>query len=213
MFNIERHLVRLSGGERSTPIALGLLGTAWPQVASATSADEVRRLLSRSAWGDPGGTEPTSVSFGLRVAWARRVARFAPGAGEWAYGALASLIAGEQFVFDREISIVTARELDRLLGPGWRPATSIPDLAERLADSARWSLADITSPADLWRSEVAVVRRIAHDARPIAISGRHAERTIVAILALFLVDLWRVTAAIEAAGRGPTALEVVDAVA
>jgi hypothetical protein len=35
----------------------------------------------------------------------------------------------------------------------------------------------------------------------------------MAVTALLLVDLWRVTAAIESVGRGPTPLEVFDAMA
>jgi hypothetical protein len=44
-------------------------------------------------------------------------------------------------------------------------------------------------------------------------SGQPSADTVAAIMALMLVDLWRVTAAIEAAGRGPHAAEVLDAVA
>ena len=46
---------RLAGpGVGPPPYELGALAVAWPRVAMATTADEVRAVLAGSAWGDPG---------------------------------------------------------------------------------------------------------------------------------------------------------------
>ncbi len=211
--NIEHHLARLAGSPAPKPIALGTLGTAWPRISSTTSPDQVRSMLARSAWGDSGGSARTAIRLGLRVAWARRVVDVAPDARLWGHGAIASLIARERFVFDRDVNDITGHAIDQLVGRRWRRATTVPDLADRLPGSASWALSGITTADDLWRSEIAIVQRVARDADRIAASGRHRSNTVAAIMALLLVDLWRVTSSIEAAGRGPVGVEVVDAVA
>jgi hypothetical protein len=211
--NIEHHLAHFDGLEPPAPLPLGSLAVAWPRVVAATSGQEVRAALQRSVWGDPGGDDRIAIALGLRVAWARRVMRSTTAARPWAQGTLAVLIAREKFAFDRPIREVTGRNLDVLVGTHWRAATTLADLAERLPDSANWALDDIGSPADLWRAELAVVERVGSDARPLAASGRYGRETVIAIMALLLVDLWRVTAAVEAAGRGPAGAEVFDAVA
>ena len=215
--NIELHIDRLLGsapdrGRLSEALPLGSLATAWPRVSAATSIDQVRSALSSSVWGDPGGNDAAMLVFGLRAGWARRLLRASPLARPWASGMLAMLVARERFVFDRSITEVTGRELDRVLGRGWRTGSTPAEVAARTPESASWSLAGIDDPADLWRSELAIIRRVTTDARPVARTGRYGRDTVVAILALLLVDLWRVEAAIEAAGRGTTGAEVLDAV-
>ncbi len=211
--NIESHLARLEGAAILDPVPLGSLAVAWRRVATTTSPEQVRVVLAQSAWADPGGTDPTSVAVGLRVAWARRLVRQVPDAAPWAKGGLALLIAREVFAFDRDIPAAAGRELDRLIGHRWRQAASIPDLAKQLPESAAWALTDVASASDLWRAELAVVHRVADDATGLAAAGRFTQRTVAAIMALLLVDLWRVTTAIEVAGRGPDPTEVLDAVA
>jgi len=211
--NIDHQVARLHGVDAPDPIPLGSLGVAWPRLAAAGSIEQVRFELAHSAWGDPGGIERSMLMLGLRVAWARRVAGAVPSARDWAHGALASLIAGERFVFGRTINDITARELDRLIGRPWRGATTLPELADRLPPSANWAIEGITAPSDVWRSEAAILHRVGHDAQKAANGGPPTAETVAAIMALLLVDLWRATAAIEAAGRGPHATEVLDAVA
>jgi hypothetical protein len=210
--NIEAHLVRLGGGGAET-IPIGTLGVVWPRISSTTSVEQVRSVLSRSAWGDPGGTDRSALAVGLRVAWARRLALVVPSAREWALGTVALLIARERLVFERQINEITARELDRLVDHHWRAATTVGELAESLPRAARWSLDGIDSPIGVWKAETAILRRVVEDARHRAVSGRHDRETMADILALVLVDLWRVTAAIEGSGRGSAATEVFDAVA
>lgn len=211
--NIEGHLARLSGSDGDRAVPLGSLAVAWPRVSAASNDADVRSVLARSAWGDPGGTDAVSIAAGLRIAWARRVREVAEFARPWAMGGLALLIARERFAFDRDINPVAAHELDRLLSRNWRAATSVPELADRLPKSASWVLNGVEAPDELWRCELAVLRRVLADASPVAAAGRYGQATAVAIAALMLVDLTRVTAAIEAAGSAPSGIEVFDAVA
>jgi hypothetical protein len=211
--NIEGHLAELRGGDPERAVALGPLAVAWPRIAVARSEDEVQQILTRSVWGDPGAGDAVSIAVGLRVAWARRVLRAAPIARPWAMGGLAVLVARELLVFDRQLDEVVAHEVDRLLTRGWRTASSVPELADRLADSASWVLADIEHPDELWRAELRLIRRVVADSTPVAATGRFGRDTVVAIAALIVADLWRVTAAIEAVGANRSTSKVFDAVA
>ncbi len=212
--NIEAHVAQLATAATAPPpIPLGTLGVAWAAVAKQRSAEKVRVMLARSAWGDPGGADRATIALGLHVAWARRLARQAPVAATWARGGAALLVAREQFAFDRAIPEVTGRELDRLLGTAWRDASTTLELTERLPKSTRWIFADVDSADDLWLSEITLVRRVTTDSRRVATAARNGRDTVAAIMALLLVDLWRVDAAIEAAGRTPLVREVFDAVA
>lgn len=211
--NIEHHVAHLCGSTASDPIPLGSLGVVWPRLARTTSIEQVRTVLAHSVWGDPGGDQPSAITLGLRVGWARRVVSGVPSAITWAHGALAGQMAAELFCFERSINDHMGRELDRLLGRAWRTAGSVGELYDRLPGTARWVLDGVTTPAEIWKSEIALLGRVAHDAQPAVAGGPPSSATVAAILALLLVDLWRVTAAIEAAGRWPAAAEVLDAVA
>ena len=211
--NIEAHLAGLAGAKVAAPVPLGPLSVAWPRVTAATSPEQVRISIARSAWGDPGGSSPTAVAVGLRTALARRLISQIPEAAPLAKGGLAVLIARESFAFERQIAPITSGELDRLIGSRWRQATTIPELTELLPDSSAWALSGITSAADLWRAELAVAARVANEAAALASERRFTKSTVAATMALLLVDLWRISAAIEVAGRGPIPIEVFDAVA
>ena len=211
--NIEGHLAMLEGGAGADPLALGSLGAAWPRLATTPSPGALRESLRRSVWGDPGGTDRISVAVGLRVAWLRRVRHLDPGTRSWATGALAVLVARERFTFDREISPVTARQIDTCLGRRWQRAGTLVDLVDVLPALARWPLVDIDAPTDVWHAERAVTARIASESRDRIERGRGDRITTVSILALLLVGLWRLRAAIDLAGRGDAGEEVFDAVA
>ena len=71
----------------------------------------------------------------------------------------------------------------------------------------------IEDVAQLWLGEVALVRRVARDAGAVVAAGRRDRDSVVAQLALLLVDLWLVEVAIESAGRGDAGREVLDAFA
>ncbi len=216
--NIERHLRTLQGEPAAHPVSLGALAVAWPRVAETKSPEHLVDVLTHSAWGDPGGFDLASLSVGLRVAWARRLIGHLPGAAEWAKGGLAVLVAREIFAFDRSLTPPVSRDVDRLLGNRWRSATTLPELIDTLPDSAAWALVEAAStgdlsPAELWRAEVCVARRVGSDAATRAMARRHTRGTVAALMALLLLDLCRVSSAIEVAGRGPNRIEVFDAVA
>ncbi len=211
--NIEGHLATLTGAEGPAPMPLGSLGVAWPRAADAASPEQLRGMLARSVWGDPGGSDRPALAVGLRVAWARRVSRAAPLAVPWAAGAVAMLVAREQLAFGRPVGEMTGRQVDLVLGHGWRDPSSVTDLAGRLPDRARWVLDGIGSSAELWRAEVALLHRVLADAQPAATSGRYGRDSVAAVLGLLMIDLWRTLSAIEAAGRGRAATEVLDALA
>ncbi len=211
--NIEQHLAWLTLGTTAYPVPLGSLGTAWPGAAATTSPDALRGHLARSSWGDPGGSEPITLAVGLRVGWLRRLTRQLPVARDIALGGLAILIARERFSFQREIAPITSREIDHLVGNGWRRAETLTQLAERLPRAASWALSGIVSPEDLWHAELAWLGRTERDARGLAATRRFGRNEFSAVMALLMVDLSRVQSAIEVAGRTPVPAEVFDDVA
>ena len=211
--NIGRHLAHLEGAAPIEPIELGTLGTAWPNIASCSSAAEVRSLLRRSAWGDPGGSTRPEIELGLRAAWAHRVRRVTTIGRPWAVGALAVLAARERFAFDRRIAWRTQREIERVLGARWPDATTIDSFVEAIPREARWPFAGVAGASDLWRTELAVLGRIETDATEAARGAGHGPDIVAAVIALLLVDVWRSIAAIEAVGCAAVGREVLDVVA
>ena len=211
--NIDLHLRHLASGSAAQPLELGALAIAWPRVQSCSTPEEIRATLHISSWGDPGGADPVTVAVGLRISWARRLSRHVPGATPWALGAAALFVARELFVFDRELSSVTAQDVDRLLGRKWRAASSLSEFADAVGPDARWVFVGVGQPSELWQAERAWWTRVAADAATMVDRPRPDAWVVVGAVATMLVDLHRVHAAVETAGRGPTAIEVFDAVA
>lgn len=209
--NLEDRIAYLAGGELRPPFELGVLSSVWEAAAAAGSLDELRRLLGRSTWGDPGSDEPQDLQRWLRLSWARRVTKQAPAAAAWAAGALAILLAAEMFVAGRFFDPQLARRLG--LGEAWHDASGIPELRERLPARAGWALAGIEEPADLWRAELAWWRRVGLDAETMTRTRLDDPGVVVAAVALLAIDAVRVNAALSAAARSgaPPALEVLDA--
>lgn len=211
--NVEQRVAELDGAPRSTPIPLGSLSIVSHRLASVTSTDELRHLLARSAWGDPGGDDPATIAFGLRVAWARRAANGPSVVRPWARSGAAVLVARERFLFDREVAPALRRDVDALLGPGWHRANAIASLRPTLPEPVRDVLADVDGPEHLWRAEAAVIRRVARDAEREIATGRYGPDAMSAVFAALLVDTWRAIAGIEGATTGRVGAEVLDAVA
>jgi hypothetical protein len=209
--NLEDRIGYLTGGELRPPFELGVLSSAWHDAAAAGSLDELRRLLGRSSWGDPESTDPQEMQLWLRLSWARRVAREAPGAAPWATGALAILLAAQMFVAGRFFDAVAAHRLG--LGDAWRGATSIPDLRDRLPARAAWALADVDEPSGLWRSELRWWRRVEGDAEAMIRRRLDDPAVVTGAVALLALDAMRVNAALAVAARSgsPAATEVLDA--
>jgi len=213
--DIERRVAALSGAPAEPLVPLGSLAGVVPLLPAARSLPAVRQVLARSVWRDPGGDDPTDIALGLRIAWAERSIRAAPSTRPWALGALALVAVRERLAFGREPNPATRQRLARHLGRRWSGATDIEEIVARLPEAARWPFAGVHDIDELWRAELAVLDRVARDAHELATSARPGRDTVAAIAALLLVDLWRVTAALDAAaaGGGRPATEVLDAVA
>jgi hypothetical protein len=209
--NIEDRIAYLVGGRLRPPFELGVLSSVWEAAAAAGSLDDMRRILARSAWGDPGSDQPEDIQRWLRISWARRVTRQAPVAYAWSAGALAILVAAEMFVAARVFDPQVARRLG--LGAAWQDATSVPDLRERLPAQAAWALTGVEEPSELWRAELGWWNRVGRDAESMLRTRLDDRGVVVAAVALLAIDATRVNAALAAAARSGSApaLEVVDA--
>ncbi|HET8660858.1 MAG TPA: hypothetical protein VFM55_17880 [Micromonosporaceae bacterium] len=199
-------------GER--PYQLGRLATAWPRLAVATSAADLRLALARSPWGDPGGEGAGTVSLALRLAWADRVAAGVAPAEAWARGAVALLVARN--VAGQPVpglSGPAAGTVTRLLGLGWARTASVASLAAVLPPSAAWALHGVRSRADLWQAEARWWARVRRDAEALLAAPGFGLRSAVGAVALLAVDACQVRAALEVVARGGQGSEVLDALA
>lgn len=211
--NIEQRIAELGRAPGSPTVQLGALSVVSHRLPGITSLEALRQVLARSAWGDPGGDDPATLAFGLRVAWARRLAGGPPIARPWARAGAAVLLARERFGFERPIALPTRRDLDVLLGTRWHSASGIDELRSSMPESARDAFRDVRGPDDLWRAEAAVERRVAADADRTIESGRYGPDVAAAVFAALLVDTWRALAGVEGAATGSTGSEVLDALA
>ncbi len=212
LVNIADRLAAFAGAPGPAPYPLGSLAVAWPRVAVAVTAEELRAVLSASVWGDPGVASWPEAAAALEVRWASWLAEAAPDAGEWAAGA-AALVAARLLVAGQRAPAAAATDLQRLLGHGWEAATDIADLTARLPRAAVWSLADLDGSGDLWRGEGRWWRRVDRDAAATLRAARPGAAAVAAASARLVADAWRTQAALEAAAWGPRGLELFDAVA
>ncbi len=211
LVNIEDRLAYFTGAELRTPYELGMLSSVWASAGTAQSADEMRRLLTASSWGDPGSDDRDAVHLALRLAWARRVSTQVPVARAWAAGAVALLLAGELFVAERPVDDDLVRRVR--LGESWAGAASIAELREELPTVAAWALDGFDDPTDLWRAELAWWRRVAADAELLIRTSLGGSAVAIGAVALLTVDAMLLTVALAAAAQGgrATAREVFDA--
>lgn len=211
--NVEQHCRALQGLSVEPPFPLGTLATAWSQIASAASRDELRSALAASPWGDPGGTGSRDIQLSMRMAWADRVATRVPAARAWALGAAALLLAREQLARRERLPDAGATIANRLFGPRWMAATTLGELRAALPAPARWAVGDLGDVTRLWEAEAGWWRRVRVDStRLLSGSGFHSQKFIGAA-GLMAVDAWLVMAALEIASRGGDSLEVFDALA
>jgi hypothetical protein len=208
--NVEDLLGRVAGGPGHAPYALGSLATAWPRLATARTGPDLRSILARSAWGDPGAEDAAAILTWMRLAWGMRLAQEVPEAAELAAGWLGLVIARDLFTGDGG---TVARLAPRLapVGWAWPGATSIPDLARRIAASARWVIDDISGPSELWRAEARWWTRLEADGHELVRRPRPGREVVVGAAALLAADAWRTTAALQVAARGGHPLEAYDA--
>lgn len=215
--NTDEHVRTLSGGQVTEPFRLGGLATTWPRISTATSLEAVREALAQSAWGDPQTETPAALHLSMRVSWAARVASQLPGIKHWAGGAAVLLVARKALVAGHRLTDAIARTAGAMLGSSWPDARTIPALAAAVPTTARWALAGIDGPDDLWRAEVNWWARVEHDGFALLHQPVASPDSVVGSAAVMAVDAWRVRAALEVAARGgsndPRALEAFDAVA
>lgn len=208
--NVEDRLAYLLGGELVTPFELGGLATAWPAAERAQTPAELRAVLARSAWGDPGGETPEAVHLGLRLSWGQRVLATVPEAEALVAGAAALLAARELFVAGRPPELVTPRALPGL-GSAWQEARTFEELAPRLPKRARWALAGASSPRELWRAEVAWWAEAERTGRRLVRSVHEGREAVVGTALLLAADAWLTEAALAYAaypGLAPPVEEV-----
>jgi hypothetical protein len=195
------------------PYRLGALETAWRSLERADTPAQLRAALCASPWGDPGGDTPWALVTGMRMAAARRTAIAVPPARRWAEGRAALLIARELFVYQRSLLRPVWRDAARLLGARAPSAASYQAFRESLPSAARWVVADVAEPGELWRAEAGWWRTVQNDGAVMLRDGRYGPRVVVGAVAVLSVDAWRVRAALESAARGGRAGEVFDALA
>lgn len=211
--NVEEHLQRLAGEDRLPPFRLGALSTTWPRLAHADSPAEVCRVLAASPWGDPHSESPRDIVLTMRAVAAERVMATAPPAAPWAAAATALLFAREVLRDGRELPPYARSVAARVIGNAAVSTATLPELAGALLPSARWALADVAGPDDLWHAESSWWRHVERDAFPLVHVGIAGPENLLGSVALLAVDAWRVRAALESAARGGAALEDFDAVA
>ena len=210
--NVEDHLLRLAGADPPPPYRLGGLATAWRRLAATTSAEDLQRALAASAWGDPGGATPRVVSLAMRTSLADRTIATVPSAAPWVAGATALLVARE-VVGGRALPPRAELAAARVVGPLAASARALPGLAAALPTSARWVLAEVREPDDLWQAEAHWWLRVERDGFALARQAASDPEVLVGTVAVLAADAWRVRAALELAVRGGAPLEAFDAVA
>ncbi len=211
--NVDEQLRALAGHTPLAPFELGTLATAWPQLSRAGSLDELRTALATSAWGDPGGTTPREIQFGMRLSWAARVVAHVPAARTWALGAVALVVARERLGRADALPDGPALTTSALIGPGWAGAGSLDALRSSLPSAARWAVADLTDVENLWSWEARWWRRVRADAGPLSARHGFGPDQLVGSAALIAADAWLAIGALETATRGTVEREVLDALA
>lgn len=210
--NITGHLAALSGLPALEPYELGSLGTAWPTVAAARTAADVRAALAASGWGDPGTERLAEVSLVLQFAWARRIYDGVPGAADWAVS-MAALLVARSLAAGIPLPRAAAAHASHLLGPRWPDASSPTALASRVPRPAARVLADVDDALSLWRAEARWWARVGTDAEVLAARSRPDALVVVGMAALLGVDAFFVRAALATAGHPDRLAEVLDAMA
>jgi hypothetical protein len=177
----------------------------------------MRQLLSRSAWGDPGSDTPDGVRLGMRLAGAARVSASVPQARAWAAGVAALTIARAHLLDRSHLAGPTTLMTTNLLGSRWPKTGTLADFTASLPTTARWPLARIEDPADLWRAEAAWWTRVSTDGFALLRRPLTSSDPVIGAVAVLGSDAWRVRAALEVAARSGAsvapAMEAFDAVA
>jgi hypothetical protein len=212
--NVDELLHGFAEGSREPSFHLGVLATAWPRLAATHNPAELRAELAGSAWGDPGGEDPRAVRVGMRLSWMSRMPDVAGDeAARWAAGAAALLVAGERFGAGRGIPGPLLPRAAALIGAPAIEAAGLPEMRQNLAAGARWALAGIDDPADLWRAEAGWWARVERDGVSLLGGSGFSIKPVLGAVAVLAVDAWRVRAALEMAARADAPIGGYDAIA
>lgn len=212
--NVSGHLAELSGQPATAPYELGTMGTAWRAVSAARTPGEVRASLRASAWGDPGREDLASVRLALALAWARLVLDGVPGAGAWAVGGAALVLARVVAAgAGSELAPTVRRDAARLVGPDWERARSVDELAGHLPVRAARALRDVTDARDLWVADARWWSNLEAEADTLAGRSPPDASAGIGAMALLAADARRVRAALAVAARGGQVVGSLDAVA
>jgi hypothetical protein len=213
LMNLQGDLARIEGHQCPVPFELGSLASVSSRVAPLTIG-ELRDVLRRSPWGDPGALDATGVSIALQFALARRIVDDVPEAVQWAqtYAALVlSRLVNDDGPLDTEST--SAANARAILGSRALSATSLRELHDVLPRDVASILKGATGPDDLWLAEAQWRTRLWDEALERLRRGGAGPETVVAAIALQFADAWRVRTALEVAARAGRAMEVLDAVA
>lgn len=214
--NIEAHRDRLAGRAVDPPFSLGTLAISWPRLAATSSLDALRAELVASPWGDPGEGTATALHDALVVAWLRMVATAAVGMStvlRWVRAGAALLVARTVFGLQQQPSGPLLRAVTPLLGRRWSAARTTDEFRAALPATARWVLAGVDGPGQLWRAEAQLRAQVEADGYRMLREAIPGPRPVVGALAVLAVDGWRVRAALAAAAAGAGENEVLDVVA
>lgn len=197
------------GRGEAAPFELGSLATAWPRISVADSPAELADLLRRSPWGDPGPDLP-AVLTAVRL---RRLAAAAPEAADSTARAAALLAARVRLVGGTPPAARLVSLLRPLLGVGWTEARSLAELREALPARLQPLLADLSTPADLWRAESALPVLEEAEGFRLLRSGVPGPEVVFGAVEVLTADAWRLRAALAAAAGETGSSEVLNAVA
>lgn len=112
--NVDELLQSIAGRPAEPEFRLGALATAWPRLAQAANASELRTALAASAWRDPGQPTARAIRLGMRSRWAARIAELGEPARTWAADAAALLVPGELADWRAETALMARVEQDGL---------------------------------------------------------------------------------------------------
>lgn len=211
--NICAHARTLSGAENEPSFSLGALGSAWSRLRTTSSLAELRRVLTQSLWGDPGGDSPSDIAVGVQLAWAFRVATGVPEASDWACGGAALLVARRLLLEGHPLAQPAQTNAERILGRASTAAQNLQEFSDQLPQRARWALAGTADVGELWQAEFRWWSRVECDGFELLRRPRFGPGPTIGAAAVLAADAWRCRAALEIAAGGGGSMEVYDAVA
>ncbi len=119
----------------------------------------------------------------------------------------------ERFAVGRAVDPAVMGGAVYLVGPAALRAATLDELSGGLPARAKWVLARITSPADLWRAEQAWLARVEQDGLRLLRTSSLDSGVVLGAVAVMACDAWRARGALEIAARGGAPSEAYDELA